>query len=78
MAGENESEWAPKTRDDWKGLFSDAFETAQANLVSKREEAEAKAAAEAASQQEDKTGGKGGDSDGGTKRKSFGERLLGL
>jgi hypothetical protein len=68
-------EWAPKTRDDWKSLFSDAFETAQENQRSKREEAEAKAAADAAAQGADKTG-KGGEGDG-SKRKSFAERLLG-
>lgn len=70
----NEGEWSPKTRDDWTGLFSDAFKSAQDKLRSEREEEEAKKAADDAASSTDQTG-KGGKSD--TPRKSFAERLLG-
>lgn len=69
-------DWAPKTRDDWTSLFTDSFKNAQNQLQSEREEAEAKKAADAAAQSDDKTG-KGGNGDT-PKRKSFSERLLGL
>lgn len=75
----DDDSWAPKTREDWQGLFKDSFKGAQTELQSEREEAEAKAAADAAASGGDKTG-KGGNGDagnGGTQRKSFAERLLG-
>jgi hypothetical protein len=70
-----DEEWSPKSREDWTGLFSDAFETAQDRLRSKREEEEAKKAADDAASSTDATG-KGGNGDA-PKRKSFAERLLG-
>jgi len=71
----DEQEWSPKSREEWTGIFADAFESAQERLRSKREEEEAKKAADATAQSTDQTG-KGGNGDTG-KRKSFAERLLG-
>lgn len=58
-------EWAPKTRDDWTDLFADGILKAR----TRQEEAEAKAAAEAAKNNPPP--------DEGTKPRSFAERLLG-
>lgn len=79
MATDEKDEWAPKTRDEWKGLFSDAFLDANARQRSADEEEAAKRAADEAASSNDKTG-KGGDSDanGGKKRRTFAERLLGF
>ena len=72
-------EWAPKTRDDWTGLFKDAFTGAQKQLQSEKEEEEAKRAAAEAASSTDKTGESGaGDANSGAKTKrSFADRLLG-
>lgn len=79
MAGKEDEEWTPKSRDDWKGLFSDAFLDANAKQRSADAEEEAKRAADEKAHSDDKTG-KGGDSDAGTgkKRRTFAERLLGI
>lgn len=81
MATDADQEWSPKTREDWTGLFSDAFKSAQDKLTSEREEREAKAAADAAASGGDKTGegGNGDAGNGGTggKKRSFADRLLG-
>jgi hypothetical protein len=63
-------DWSPKTREDWQGLFSDAFKSGVKSYVSEREEEEAKS-------QGDKDKEKEVDDDA-KPRKSFGERLLGL
>jgi Sec-independent protein translocase protein TatA len=77
MAGEEgKDEWTPKTRDDWTGIFKDAFKNANNEMRSEQEEEAAKKAASEAAQSDDKSG-KGGNGDA-PKRKSFGERLLGL
>lgn len=77
---ENDSEWSPKTRDDWVGLFSDGHKKAAKDLQSEREEEEAKRAEseKASSDDKDGKGGSGDDSAGKGKRKSFAERLLGI
>lgn len=66
--------WSPKTRDDWKGLFTDAFKDGMSGLLSDREEKEAKGESEKGSEKE------GNDKDGKSNgaSKSFAERLLGL
>lgn len=75
MADDKGSEnWTPKTRDDWKGLFTDAFKEGLGGLLSEREEKDAK-------DQNDKDSGdkEGADKDGKSgSGKSFAERLLGI
>lgn len=78
MGTKEDDEWTPKTREDWKGLFSDAFLDANGRQRSADAEEEAKRQADEKAQSEDKTG-KGGNGDSGTgKKRTFAERLLGL
>jgi hypothetical protein len=71
--------WEPKTREDWTGLFKDAFKGANTELRSEQEEEEAKRlAAEAANAPSNDKDGKGGNGDPGTgKKRGFADRLLG-
>ena len=79
MAGKDDDEWTPKTRDDWKGLFADSFLDANARQRAADDEAEAKRVADEKASSDDKTGkGGNGDDDGGKKRRTFAERLLGI
>lgn len=66
-------EWAPKTRDDWVGLFADGVKNAITGIRSEDEEREAKRKAE-----EDKTGGNNGGNNDNGKSRSFADRLLGI
>ena len=68
-------EWAPKTRDDWVGMFGEGYKKALSELRSEQEEADAKKAADETAQNNDK-GGTSGDR-GSPARKSFADRLLG-
>lgn len=78
MAGEENTEWTPKSRDDWKGLFKDSFTEAITGIRSADEEAAAKNQGGNNDGGDDKTGGdKNGGSNGG-KGKSFADRLLGI
>jgi hypothetical protein len=81
MGTTGDEEWAPKTRDDWTGLFKDAFLGAMESDRSKQEEIAAKTAAEeAAKATEGSSGddaiGEGGN--GGAPKRGFAERLLGI
>ena len=80
MSTSGNEEWAPKTRDDWVGMFADGVKNALSLDRSEQEELAAKAAAEEAKNNEgssgDDTGGEGGNGD--KPRKSFAERILGI
>lgn len=79
MAGESGDEWSPKTREDWTGLFTEAFKGALSQDRSEREEAEAKNAATDAKNENtsgDNQTGEGGNGDA-SKRTTFADRLLG-
>jgi hypothetical protein len=82
MGTENDSEWSPKTREDWTGLFTDSFKSAMTAHRSETEEAEAKTAAENAAKGEsdkpssDTTTGESGSGD--TRKRTFADRILGL
>jgi hypothetical protein len=80
MAGENDQEWMPKTRDDWTGIFADGYKKAKSDLRSEEEEAAAKAKENenTADTDQDGKGGGSGNGGSGSKRKSVAERLLGL
>lgn len=68
----DDKDWAPKTRDDWVGLFADGMKTGLQGFTSEREEAEAK------------NGGKENDGKEGDKKddeprsRSLADRILGL
>jgi hypothetical protein len=73
VAEKEKEEWSPKTRDDWKGLFTESFSDALAGTLSSKEEKESKSGGGA-------DGGGDDDSDASKRSnsKSFGERLLGI
>lgn len=69
MSNETE-EWAPKTREDWVGLFGDGFKTALTTIRSEKEEEDAK--------NQNNNNGKDSDDDSKPAKRSFADKLLGL